>query len=351
MQLGPYSYLTPSISTSAVFFSVLLLPQIAMLFFTESYSSVLIIIQTVLASVAGEFLFQVMTKKGKRTWLIAVIQGVLVGLLVPSTYPPAAVFLICFVSFILAKYTFGGFASSWINPVAFTIAMLYLLCPDVFPSVLINPQQLRVRNAALNLIQNGDVRIVPADSSVTHFLNAHIFSLFGISIPDGYVSLFWDNSSIIPAFRFNLITIISSMVLVSFDIIDAVIPGIFITVYILLVKIFSPLPAGGSIFAGDVLLSLLTSGTLFCTTYLLQWYGTTPVTSYGKTAYGIIAGLTAFCIMGFGTSSTGYIFTILLMNFISPIIQYVEEHSAIRLIKKNLVPKINALKEIDNVQL
>ena len=33
---------------------------------------------------------------------------------------------------------------------------------------------------------------------------------------------------------------------------------------------------------GDMLLALLTSGTLFCATFLMQWYATIPVTVFGK---------------------------------------------------------------------
>ena len=173
-----------------------------------------------------------------------------------------------------------------------------------------------------------------------------IFKLAGISIPDGYVSLLWDNGSIIPAFRFNLITIVSSLVLVSFDFIEALIPVIFLFVYSILVRFVSPLVLGGVPLQGDIILALFTSGTLFSTLYILQWYGTTPISLWGKIIYGICAGIVAFLIMGFGTSSVGYVFMVLIMNLVSPVMQIMEDKRIFSKIRKRVIPRLKRMKEV-----
>lgn len=88
---------------------------------------------------------------------------------------------------------------------------------------------------------------------------------------------------------------------------------------------------------GDMLLAYLTSGTLFCAVFVIQWYGTAPLTITGKTIYGIICGILAFLIAGCGTSSEGMIFTVLAANIISPLIQAEED----RYNKKRLVKSLD----------
>ena len=69
---------------------------------------------------------------------------------------------------------------------------------------------------------------------------------------------------------------------------------------------------------GDIILALLTSGTLFSTLFILQWYGTTPINLSGKIIYGIGCGLVTSIIRFFGTYNEGVSFAIILMNLLVP---------------------------------
>ena len=232
------------------------------------------------------------------------------------------------------------------NLVALCIVILYFLNPSAFPPFAVSAQDLQARNAALSLIENGTVPLLELDSSITEFLNSYVFKFFGISIPDGYVSLFWDNGSVIPAFRFNFITLVSSIILISFDMVDCIFPAVFLFVYSFLVRFLLPFFIGGIPFQGDILLALLTSGTLFCTLYLLQWYGTLPMTLWGKILYGTFAGLIGFLIIGSGTSSAGYVFLILVINLLSPVIQFFEDKKLYENVSKKLVPRLKEISEV-----
>ena len=247
-----------------------------------------------------------------------------------------------------AKYAFGAYTNSWINPVAITVAVAYFLNMSVFPAFLLTSSDLQSRNSALVLIQNGTVPLSSVDSSVTAFLNKTVFKIAGINIPEGYISFFLDTHSIIPAFRFNFLTLISSIILISLDMVDALIPSFFILVYSLLVKFLGPVFYHGINGQGDIILALLTSGTLFSTLFVLQYFGTTPITIWGKILYGILAGIIGFLIMGFGTSSSGYIFTVLIMNIISPVIQVFESRQTKNKIERKIVPYINEMYEVKN---
>ena len=104
---------------------------------------------------------------------------------------------------------------------------------------------------------------------------------------------------------------------------------------------------GGNINSGDILLALLTSGTLFTATFLIQWFGTTPITLAGKIIYGCIAGCMAFFITGCGTSPIGMVYTVLVSNIVNLLIRYFEEKN--NKIKLNLILNCLDQSEIDKV--
>lgn len=347
--LKPFSYITPSLNSMFIAFIILLIPQLVMLAVTASFKSLLIILCSTLGAVFSNFLYTFYKKQSNFSFLSSIVQGIVIGMLLPSGYWPVAVFFITACSIFLSKYIFGGFASCWANPAAVTIAVAYFLNSSAFGSYILTSADLQSRNAALALIQNNVFPIASLDSDITAFLNSTVFSWFKVSVPEGYVSLFWDTHSVIPAFRFNFITLISSIILISFDMVDVVIPAIFLTVYSLLVKFLGPLFVGGVAGQGDIILSLLTSGTLFCTLFILQWFGSTPISLIGKIVYGILAGVFAFFIVGFGTSPVGYVFTVLVMNTISPMVHVVENKIIRKRIEKNIMPQIKDMKELENV--
>lgn len=347
--LRPFTYLTPSVGSSRKFILVMMVPQLVMLGITKSYMSLLIVLAAVVGSLAAEVVSRLVSKSGKVEYLSPIIQGMFVGLLIPSGYSIVSVLLITFLSMMLGKYVFGGFSQSWINTVALSVAIAYLLDMEAFSFIKVGPEMLSTRSPALAYIQDPAFHIVGADSAITAFFNRTIFGLFGIVIPEGYVSFFWDNCSLIPAFRFNFITLISSIVLMAMDIIDMVIPFIFMAVYAILVRVLGPLFTGAPAFQGDVIFAILTSGTLFCTLYLLQWHGTVPITKSGKIIYACISGVVAFLVMGYGNSTAGYAFMILIMNLVSTLVQIFESRMARKRVQSVLSPRIQAIKEAENV--
>lgn len=346
--LRPFSYLTMSVGTVRKFILVMMVPQLIMLAITKSYASLLIVLSSAVASMLSEMVFCLLSKK-KMEYLSPLIQGILTGLLIPSAYSIVEIFFVVFVSMFLGKYVFGGFARSWINTVALSVAIAYMLNVQAFSTVAIGPEFLSNRNAALSYIQSPDFHILSADYAITSFLNRTVFKLFGIVIPDGYISFFWDTGFQIPAFRFNFITLLSSIVLMALDVIDMVVPFVFTAVYLLLVRFVCPIFTGAPACQGDMIFALFTSGTLFSTLYLLQWYGTVPITKSGKLIYASLAGLVAFLVMGYGNSSAGYVFMILIMNILSTLVQIFESRMVRKKIQSVLNPRIQAIKEAENV--
>ena len=324
--LNPFCYVTYSLQTASIVMVFLLLLQAALLVATKSYRSLILAVATVAASLVAEAFFRLTHKEvSEDTWSICIAQGLLTGLLLPNLCSVYATFFLTLFSFMFCKFVFGNFSSSWANCSVLAVAVIYFLDSSCFPQAAVSLADLQSKNPSLHLIQSGTLPILKTDSSLTAFLNENAFSHFGSMIPEGYASFFWDNGSAIPAFRFNLLTIVSSLVIFSFGFADTVIPAVFLFVYAALVRFVSPAFVSGVAFQGDILLALLTGGTLFCAVYLLQWHGSVPTTFWGKVFYGVLAGVAAFFIVGCGTSSVGFVFLVLAMNTISPLIQKTEE--------------------------
>jgi electron transport complex protein RnfD len=203
-----------------------------------------------------------------------------------------------------------------------------------FPQFMTTGEMLTQKNPSLYLIQNGFFPVYQFDSSVTAFLNTHLFNHMNVSIPEGYISLLWDSHSIIPAFRFNLLTIIAGVFLFADGAFSAGVSGVFLLTYAVLVRLFVPVNFGGAFNSGDVILAVFTSGTLFCANFMLQWYGTVPKSIAGRMLYGFIAGILAYILMGCGTSPVEMVYTVLLCNIINLVISIFEDCWYKRSLKK-----------------
>ena len=345
---SPFLYVSPSTKAVLSVMVCLLLPQLLLLALTRSYEALRVILSSTLASSLAEGIYHLRRRSSTVTRLVALLQGLLVGFLLPSSYPPVALFIICLCSMLLGKYAFEGFAASWINPVALAVAAAYFIYAGPFPPYLVDLPLLR-ENAALSLIREGAFPLNPLDGRVTDFLNRNVFRRFGMEIPDGYVSLFWDSGSPIPAFRFNALNIAASLVLFSGDMIGMLVPASFCLSYGLLVR-FAPISyfAGMRLY-GDIFLAFLTSGVFFSTLFVLQWFGTVPFTHWGRLLYGLLAGLLSYLILGYGGSSVGYAFLVLVMNVLSVLIQLFETRRMKSYYRKSIRPRLEALKEVRSV--
>lgn len=320
----PFKYITDSVALEATKMIVLLLLQVVLLFISKSYNSLLIVLAAVIGSLGADFFSHRLfhnEDNDEYSFIVSAAHGMITGLLIPSTYSPVTVVIATFFTMLIVKHFFGGFSYAWVNPAVFTVIVLWIIGARLFPSYLVNMDILSLRNPSQTLIENGTLPQYAFDPEITDALNASVFRLFKVSIPNGYVSLFWDNQSLIPAFRFNFITLLSSVVLFAGNFVKCVIPGIFLFVYILLVRFVSPLICNGVAFQGDMLLALLTGGTIFFAVFVLSWYGTVPISLSGKIIYGFFAGVAAFLIAGPGTSPCGLIFTVLVSNIFSIVIQ------------------------------
>ncbi len=337
--IKPFIYKRPSISSVIIRMLILLSVQILMLLITKSYSAFAVVISTILGAICAASINYLVSHEPPYHIMSIITQGMMIGLLLPESYPLVIAFFISLISLVISRCLVFKGINSWINASAVAVIIAWLVGNTYFPPFTITSELIPLRNSSLYLIQNGSFPTYSFDSSITAFLNSTIFNWFKITVPEGYISLLWDTHSIIPAFRFNVITIISSIIIFSDNAFSGIIPSLFLIVYATLVRLFAPMMFGGFFNQGDILLAILSSGTLFCATFMIQWYGTIPSTVSGKIILGLISGLLAFFIIGCGTSPIGISYTILITNIASMFIKAFEE-------KQNLISTVRVVNKI-----
>ena len=334
VSLKPYIYEKPSISAVSIKILILLLLQIALLILTKSFNAIIVISCTTIGALFASLIHYLVIKRNKFLSLTSLIQGITIGMLLPQNYPPVTALLISFVTLLIFKYVFENSDNFWINIVGVSVMIAYFIGKTYFPDFLITRDLFTAKNPSVMLINEGVFPIYDFDISFTGYLNANLLNYFKVSLPQGIISMLWDTQSVIPAFRFNLLSIIASIVLFADGSFSLLIPSIFLFVYALFVRLFFPFVSGGEFNQGDIVLALLTSGTLFIAVFLIQWFGTHPMTVIGKIIYATMAGLYAFITVGGGTSPVGMIYVIIVCNIINLLIRLIEEKRMDNLMRK-----------------
>ena len=325
VSLKPYIYEKPSISAVSIKIFVLLLLQIVLLVFTKSFNAIIVIASATIGALLASVIHYLLIKKKKFLSLTNLIQGITIGMLLPESYPPLTALVIAFATLLIFKYVFENSENFWINIVSVSILIAYFIGKTYFPDFLISKELFSIKNPSVQLINEGVFPIYDFDITLTGYLNANLLNFFKVTLPQGIISMLCETHSVIPAFRFNLLTIIASIVLFSDGSFSLLIPSIFLLVYSLLVRMFFPYISGGEFNQGDIALALLTSGTLFVSVFMIQWFGTHPMTIIGKIIYALFAGICAFFIVGCGTSPVGMVYVVIICNILNLLIRQIEE--------------------------
>ena len=290
IHLSSSPHFTEGLSTQKVMLMVIIsmLPEcIAGVMFFGAAALVRILV-SVASCVAFEGLYQKITKQKIRiSNLSAVVSGILLALVIPSTTPVWMVVLGALVAMVVAKGLFGGIGSNVFNPALTGRAFMFISFPAAMGACWFNPEIDAVSGATiLSQIKNGAVTATP-DLYMQYFLGNRAGCIGETSI---------------------LLILISFLFLFSTHIIDWRAP-----VAMVATTAFFTLVTGG-----DVLLALLTGGLLFGATFMVTDYATAPLTGYGRLVFGFGCGLITFLIRKIGGYPEGVMFSILIMNCFTP---------------------------------
>lgn len=314
VRIRPFIYAVPSVGRTCVVTLCCLFVMIVSLFAERRIWECALIAGSVLGSVCATLLPAVTmqklllpSKRRKRSRMLsAIVEGIITAMILPSSVHPSTAFLLTFV-FTLAALNTAPRTNTFVSR----------------PSI--NVPALAACTAWILGARDAETAVFAAsvwDAPLTDMLNSSIFNIFGVNVPVGYMSLFWDAANGGTACcHFNAVTLLSSLVLFSCGMADGMASAVFLFVYMALVRLAGPLVFGG----GDMVLAALTGGTLFCAVFVVNRPGTLPMSRAGRTAYAISCGVLAFFIAGPLPSARSIPFAILCGNVISILIRYMED--------------------------
>ncbi|PIE97668.1 MAG: hypothetical protein CR988_06855 [Treponema sp.] len=328
LPFGPFIFSQPTIKTKHLIISILLFLQITLMIFEKDYMAIVNIIMSILSVFVADIIYRKLNKETIKLDITILTTGIVIGFCFPSTYNVIYLGCIVFISFFISKLLFGGNGSNWINPIVTTVCIAYISSAHLFPDNLNIIESITNTGSLFSSLQVSGFEKIRNDQYITSLLNS-AFQNLGVIIPDGYVTLITKYSSSIPAFRYNLLTIVASIIMMSLKIIDSIIPKVFLLTYGLLVWLFSMFPINGSFGTGDIIVAWCTSGTLFYAFFVLTDTASTPNTLIGKSIFAIVTAIFAFLVCGPGASAVGIAFSILLGNIFVPLINYIENRVSV----------------------
>jgi len=274
---------------------IALLPaMLASLYFFRMRAFILLSVSCV-SCVVFETLFQRLMKRKITVFdTSAIVTGVLFAMIAPPSLPFWACILGCLVAIGLAKQLFGGLGSNIFNPALLGRAFLMAAFP-AFMTRWNSPITLDAMTEATPL---GSVK-------------------FGQNMAIDYWNIFIGNTSGSLGETSALALIIGGIYLLIRKTIDWRLPAAYIgTVFVIgfITNLIAPDTYAGGLF--HVLAGGLLIGAIFMATEPV----TTPVTKMGRWIFGIGCGLITMLIRLWGGLPEGVMYSILLMNAVTPIL-------------------------------
>ena len=255
--------------------------------------ALLVVLSCVIASVASEYIFNLVVKKEQTVFdLSAIITGLILGLSLRADAPIWQCVIGSVFAIVVVKCLFGGLGANFANPAA--TARIFLLVS--FTATInggANPVDLKA--GATPLVQLAEGGKLPS-------LLDMLLGQRGGSIGEACI----------------IALVIGFVYLVVRKVIHFEVPLIMIaTVFVLYI-----------IVEGDfniALYQVLAGGLVFGAVFMATDYVTTPISRTGKMIFAFGAGLITFLIRMFDKAPEGVSYAIVLMNILSP---YIEKWTA-----------------------
>jgi len=263
-------------------------------------NSLLVIIITVLAAVAAEFLWEKGMKKPITIGdFSAVVTGMILALNMPPEIPLWIPALGAVFAIIIAKQMFGGLGQNWMNPALAGRCFLIISCAKFMnnftsPAIGFDSTTGATPLAVMKTAWK-------AGESAT--ANVDLMQLFIGRIPGtiGEVSA--------------IALLVGAAYLLWRKVITWQIPVIYIATVAVFVFIF------GEHSVNYVLAQVLSGGLIFGAFFMATDYVSTPITPKGQIIYAIFIGFLTGLFRLFGTGAEGVSYSIIIGNMVSPLIE------------------------------
>jgi Na+-translocating ferredoxin:NAD+ oxidoreductase subunit D len=297
-------------TTKHIIWSVVLALQPAafMSFYFFGPNAVALVTISIVSAVLFEYGYQKLLKK-KVTINdgSAVLTGLLLGLTLPPSAPMYIPIIGSFVAIVMAKQLFGGFGFNIFNPALIGRAFLQVSFPKLMTTWL-EPTAAFVYIDAMTtatplgvLKEEGLQKLLELSGS---YMNLYTNLLFGNRAGSlGETSV--------------VALLIGALFLMYRRYITWQIPISFLVTAGLLAWVFGGKEA---LFTGNPLLHLMSGGIILCAFFMATDYVTAPSERRGQILFGVGCGFIAMLIRLKGGYPEGVMFSVLLMNCFTPLI-------------------------------
>ena len=244
----------------------------------------------------------------------AAASALVLVLLLPNHINPLYAALGAAFAMVVVKHSFGGLGSNWMNPALG--GWLFIRCswPLAFAGALAGSQDYfsPVGSAA--------------DQAVGTFLNNTVLPLFGAVMPAGYIDLFASKAPGIIADRAAGILVLGTICIAAFQISRSWLSLVYLAVFGFLVRMLGDIPSGGILWNGDVLVALLSGGTLVTAFILIAAPSRGAKSAAGNVVLAVLAAVLTLLFRYFGGIFYGGFFAVALVNALTPLVSRAERH-------------------------
>jgi H+/Na+-translocating ferredoxin:NAD+ oxidoreductase subunit D len=269
----------------------------------------------------------------------AAVTGLLVGMLMTPGVPLYVPAVASAFGILVVKQSFGGLGRNWMNPalggVVFALfswadaATRWLPARGAAAGAAMAPLSAlrsalaggkRAAGSALTVLGANGYPWSGLDGRVVTWVNAHVLSLIGLSLPGGSFDMLVGN---IPG-RIGDVSIpllaLGAAFLLARRVIKWHVPVTYLATFLVAAQLFGGLPMGRGWFAGGALFQLFSGSIVLGAFFMATDPVTSPLTRPGKLIYGVCLGLLTFFLRYFGTPGLGVPLAIVLGNCISPLL-------------------------------
>ncbi len=310
---------------------LLLVFVLAVFYYASAYGSryalqaILLLICSLVTTLVCEFLFAKIRKRDPKKeiqnsfgWVTAII----LTLMVPISTRPYALIISTAFAIIFGKMLFGGFGHNIFNPAAVGRAVIFAT----------------FTGASTNLVTSATPTALIANSYGWVPANADALDGF-LSQVGGWSSLFLGTYPGALGETFTIAIVLIGIFLIVRKIIDWRVPVVYLGTIFVMTAIVAIITGVGSYhgipgFIWYPVLHLILGGVVFGAFFMLTDPVTSPTSAAGRTIFALGAGILTVLIRLTGNLPEGCLYSILLMNMMTPLIESLLDGKQLDILKK-----------------
>lgn len=296
---------TKSIMTDVL---IALLPATAVGIYVFGLKAAVLVVVGVASAVLAEFACQkIMGKPVTITDMSAAVTGLLLALNVPVNCPWWVLMIGCFFAIIAVKQIFGGLGCNFANPALAARVLLVASWPSHMTGKAFLPVDAVATATPLAIVKEGGMEALPSNLQMFLGLDGVYGCIGEISAAALILGFIWLLYKKVISWRIP-VTYVATVAVLSFFF---------------------------GLSAAEVLFQVLAGGLMLGAIFMATDYVTSPATAKGQFIYAFLCGLMTVLIRQKGGYPEGVSFSILFMNFVTPLLDKYIKITKYGEVKKN----------------